>query len=587
MTNNLNIIQPKVHIHPSEVVKDITAKDLKGLNVVFINMPLRETAVPNTTPEGPLLMATNLIRNYGVNTSVIDLNAYRIKDELAEKRNLPRGRHLTHEEAFGLIQRHIAKHGEPDVVAFSGKITTHKWQKKVAKMVRKIVPNTFLVSGGGLATELKIGQLNYTPELDAVAHSEGDDVIVKIAMDAITIKRQGWKSAITSGKLAPYYIGDLNGRPKLVYEGDSPRNLDALPFADLDLLREDVDGNPLIDWYIRVPTWSANANNSSATPWQDEDVIPKTTSVSSRGCKYHCYYCYRETQGGDNWGVRSAEHIVAEILHNVERYGERFHGFPDDNSAIRPRRFDRLAELFKQHGLNVKWGTHTRLDEMAGLNKTTYQTAESMAKAGCIYVGFGPESASAKVLEAIGKGGHTLTNGMIEVKLDGKPHLFPKSMVVGIQEAARVGIHGNCTWIIGSPTETLEDVQESVRFIQWQMEYYAQFGSKSESVNSRMFTMTWYPGVSLINNPKVRRELTSTFNLKFQERQLKTAYRSHWEPVIDENFERYVEDLDDATKVLCAPGTGEPLNFSDMPNDVFLQAREYVDSGQLFRILEM
>ena len=286
----LNVIQPKVHIHPSEVVKDISARDLEDLNVVFINMPLRETAVPNNTPEGPLLMLTRLRDQYGVNGTIIDLNAYRIKDAAAQERKLVHGRHLNDKEVLGLIERHIKTHGEPDVVGFSGKITTHKWQKKLAKMVRKIVPNTFLVSGGGLATELKIGQLSYTPELDAVAHSEGDDVIVKIVMDAMTIKRQGWKSAIASGKLAPYYIGDLNGRPKLLYEGDSPRNLDALPFADLEFLRRDIDGNPLLDWYLRVPIWSTSANNSSAVPWQDEDVVPKTTSVSSRGCKYHCSY---------------------------------------------------------------------------------------------------------------------------------------------------------------------------------------------------------------------------------------------------------------------------------------------------------
>jgi radical SAM superfamily enzyme YgiQ (UPF0313 family) len=210
-----------------------------------------------------------------------------------------------------------------------------------------------------------------------------------------------------------------------------------------------------------------------------------------------------------------------------------------------------------------------------------------MAKAGCIYVGFGPESASPPVLEAISKGGHTLTNGMIEVMLDGRPHSFPKSMVVGIQQAYLNGIHGNCTWIIGSPTETLQDVQESVRFIQWQTEYYAQFGAKPESVNSRMFTMTWYPGVPLINNLKVRQELASAFNLKFRERQIKTTYRSHWEPVMDENFERYVEDLDDATKVLHAPGSGKPLNFSEMDTDTFLRVRECIDSNRTLDILSM
>ena len=147
----LNVIQS--HIHPSEVIRGITAWDLKGLIVVFINMMLRETAVPNTTPEGPLLMATNLIRNYGVNASIIDLNAYRIKDELAQRRGLSNGRHLTEEEVFGKIQRHFIRFGEPDLVCLSGMITTLKWQKAVAEMVRQLVPRTMLDSGGGLATE--------------------------------------------------------------------------------------------------------------------------------------------------------------------------------------------------------------------------------------------------------------------------------------------------------------------------------------------------------------------------------------------------------------------------------------------------
>jgi radical SAM superfamily enzyme YgiQ (UPF0313 family) len=160
-------------------------------------------------------------------------------------------------------------------------------------------------------------------------------------------------------------------------------------------------------------------------------------------------------------------------------------------------------------------------------------------------------------------------------------------MVVGIQNAANEGIHGNCTWIIGSPTETLEDVKESVLFMLWQMEFYARFGASPESVNTRMFTMTWYPGVSLINHPKVRSELTRAFGLKFQELPNKVPGKEHWETLIDENFRQYVLELDDATKVLHDPKTGEPLNFSDMPNDVFLQCREYIDSGQTLKILDM
>ncbi len=51
-------------------------------------------------------------------------------------------------------------------------------------------------------------------------------------------------------------------------------------------------------------------------------------------------------------------------------------------------------------------------------------------------------------------------------------------------------------------------------------------------------------------------------------------------------MEWYVQELDDATKVLHSKG-GAPLNFSAMPEEVFLQAREYVDAGQIEKVLDM
>lgn len=592
MSAPFQIIQPsapsspaKKPPHPADVIKDITHRDIEGSNVVFINMPLRESARPNVTPEGPLLMTTNLRQNYGVNATIIDLNAYRIKDDLWQKRiaqgeNLPWGRHKTPEEAETQIRDHFAFHGEPDLVAFSGKITTFAWQQKMAKAVRRILPKVFLISGGGLATEVKSNLFNpdYIPEFDGVAHSEGDDVIVKITYDAAAIKRKGFSGALNRGEFQPYYLGEMGGRHRLLYAGNRPRDLDKFPHVDLELIRTDVYGYPVLNGYLKAPVWSRQANNSSAIPWDDEDVTPKTTSVSSRGCPYGCKYCFRGSQGERKWGVRSAEHIMRELHEHISRYGIKFHGFPDDNFAVTLDRIKQLNSL-------VWWGTHTRLDEMAGLNDTTRGTAETMAKAGCKYVGFGPESASPKVLEAIGKGGHTLSNGMEEVRVGGKTHAFPRSMVLGIQNALENGIHSNCTWILACPTEKLEDLKETVLFMLWQLKYYSSKGLPEDSVNTRMFTLTWYPGTTIINYERVRNELTRVFGLKFQPAAPNSS-GVEWEPVYDDNFLRYMLELDDATKVLHNE-SGEPLNFGDMPTDQFLQVREYIDSGQTFKILDM
>ena len=570
---NVTMIQPTIHIHPSEVVKDISARDLDGLNVVFINMPLRETARPNNTPEGPLLMATNLRRNYGVWATIIDLNAYRIKDELSDKLSLPLGRHLTQKEVRELVARHFEVNGRPAVVALSGIITTLRWQETVAKIVRELVPDAFLVSGNGLATELKAGLFTYIPELDAVAHSEGDDVILKVCLDARTIGQMGIREAAHSGKLAPYYLGDHGGRHRFIYAGDRPRNLDLIPFGDLGLLETDVYGNPLLEWYLKAPIWGISANNSSATPFTMER---SANSVSSRGCPFACNYCYRGQQGERNWGVRSADHIYAEITAHMEKYGIDFKGFVDDNFAVAIPRIEAMVPLLGS--LSVRWGTHTRMDEGADPKRI-----RPMAKAGCVYIGFGPESADAEVLKAINKGGQTLSNGFEEVVIDGRTYNFPRSMTMATRNCLEFGIHANCTWIMGLPTETGERLKNTVPFIRWQEELYAKHGIPPEAVNKQLFTLTWYPGTEMIKYEKVRRELTRVFGITFQKSDSPTG---PYESVCDENFYRYLLELDDATKVLHGQD-GEPLNFSDMSTEIFLQARECVDSDQLFRILDM
>lgn len=567
--------------HPAKVIEPIAPSSLAGMRILFINMPLRETARPNVTPEGPLLLATRLRQQFGVDATIVDLNAYRIRDEEAQRRGLQWGRHLSWQEAYKLIERHIARFGEPHCVALSGKITTLRWQIIVLdRIVRQLLPDVFTVSGGGLATELKRGIFRYLPELDGAAHSEGDDVMIKIAFDAKTIRTHGIESSVRSGKLAPYYIGEIANRHRFMYAGDRPRNLDALPYADLELLRSDVDGNPILDWYLRTPAWSASANNSSSAPWSDSDVVPKTTSVSSRGCPFGCSYCFRKTQGERNWGVRSAHHIMRELQDHIDRYGIKFHAFPDDNFAVNVERIKDMRNI-------VPWGTHTRLDEASGIINGKVEhplRVELMANNGCTYIGFGAESASANVLKAIGKGGHTLANGMTEVHVNGSAHLFPTSMIVGIQNARRFNIHANCTWIMGSPGETLTDVQESALFMMWQMEYYAQFGIQPEAVNTKMFTMTWYPGTTLINNPRVRHELSRVFGLSFEPAKSNTS-GVLYDPVMDQAFFHYLLSLDDATKLLECEG--EPLNFSDIPNDTFMKLRDLVDSGRTLDILHL
>lgn len=560
--------------HPSALVAEMAYDALKGVRVAFVNLPLRETARPNVPPEGPGLMAARL-RQYGAEPTIIDLNAYRIRDEHAERRGLPYGRHLTIEEAKSLIAAHFVKRGEPDVIALSGMITTLRWQTEIAAICRSLVPDAFIVSGGGLATEIRMGLFGWIPELDAVAHSEGDDVMLVCAHDVKLMKERGVRNALVSPKLSPYFLGRAaGGRPRFFYEGDRPVDLDILPFAAWDLLEEDALGNRLLEQYITAPVWGIAANNSSATPFTMERSL---TAVSSRGCPYKCSFCFRGAQGERNWGVRSPAKLAEEIRRNIALYGIDFMGHPDDNFAVDPRRVEKLVEAYR--GLNIRWGTHTRLDE------TDKGRAENMAKAGCVYIGFGAESASETVLKRMDKAGFILKNGLETVRVNGKDYQFPKTMMRGIRDCRRVGIHSNCTWIMAYPGETLEDLKTSVAFILWQRELYTEglvpgtpdYATALASVNQRMFVATAYPGTAMFKDPAAKGLLSKTFGI---------AFGDDGEPVCDEALRRYVLELDDATKVMHN-ADGEPLNFGAMRMDQFLEARACVDGGQIEKILEM
>jgi len=559
--------------HPYELVKDFQSKTLIGVSVTFINMPLRESALPNTPPEGPAILSS-IIRQYGGEPYILDLNGYRIKDEIAKKRGLINGRHLTFEEAENLIYTHLSNVGDQDVVAFSGKITTLKWQEEVAKIIKKLQPHCFLVSGNGLATQIKKGLFQWIPELDAIARSEGDDIMPLICKDALLIKEKGWEKAIKSGQLSPYFCGEIDGKNRFIYEGNRPHNLDIIPYAAWDLLESDPYGHNLLEDYIKVPVWGLAANNSSATPFSMKRSL---TTVSSRGCPYSCAFCFRGAQGERNYGMRSAEHIALQIREYVEKYNLDFVGFPDDNFAVNKKRIDKMVDVFKEYGVeHIRWGTHARMDEAD-------ERAYKMAESGCVYIGFGAESADPHVIDLMKKGGFILKNGITKENINGSVYSFPTTMVEAVKNCRKAGIHGNCTWIMAYPGEELRHLQTSVAFIMWQKEFWTKgIDSKSREyklleagVNQKMFTATAYPGTELWN--VVKPDLKKHFNIEFDQ---------YGETICDENFHNYVLELDDATKILNNKD-GDPVNFGELPIGQFLQAREYINDNKIEKILEM
>jgi radical SAM superfamily enzyme YgiQ (UPF0313 family) len=561
----VNVKTAHAYHHPAAVAAAVKREDVGGARVVFVNMPLRESAPPNCAPTGIALLAARLSA-FGVRVSCLDLNACRVRVPGAGAA----GRLLTFAEAETALREHVRVHGHPHVVAISGMVTTLRWQEWAAAAARRVSPDAFVVSGGGLATEFREGLFEWIPELDGVAHSEGDDVILKIVYDAVKIKELGLPMASANGHLRPY-LRDVHAvRPRFVYDGGRPLNLDALPFPDYGVL-----GGPALETYVTNPIWGAAAGNSSAAPFT---MTRSINTVSSRGCPFSCRFCFRGATGERNYGVLSAARFAEEMAHLRDAHGVDFVGVFDDNFMVqRQRVLDMVPHMEPLARAGLRWGTHGRLDEAADLRPDTGFNAplrvDAMRRSGCVYIGFGAESANKHTLSDMGKGGFILSNGVDRVG----GHEFPRTMMAGVQNTKRAGIHANLTWIMGYPGETLERLQTSVAFMEWQEAFYRTCGDAAGTVNKQMFVATAYPGTEMFAHPRVREVLGEKFGLRF------TPDNA---AVVDPALRAYVLELDDATKVLSG-ADGSPVYFGAMPEDQFLRARELAEAGKTHDILGM
>ncbi len=502
-------------------------------------------------------------------------------------RGLEGGRCLSFEEAKALLVRTFDSIGEQHVIGLSGLITTLLWQTEVSKIVKDIDPKALLVSGGGLATQFRTTLFDWIPELDAVAHSEGDDIILKIALDAKNLRENGFDRSYKAGKLDPYFHDVNNGKPRFFYQGNRTANLDSIPLPAYVLLENDIDGFPILEEYLKTPVWGGSAKNSSATSFTMERSI---STISSRGCPFACKFCFRGAQGERNYGVRSAQDIADEFLHYKQCHQVDFIGLLDDNFMVSSKRITELANLLEPFAINdnLRWGAHGRLDEAADLRpdrkgghtSAKIKRVDEMARAGCVYIGFGAESASKNILDAMGKGGFILSNG---TKKAGD-YEFPVTMMEGVRNTINAGIHGNCTWIMGYPGETLADLQTSIAFIKWQEDEVskginplsADYAAAKETIKKAVFTATAYPGTEMFKHPKVVKSLKNVFGLSF--------HKDTQLPIANDQYKKYVYELHDANKMLCADN-GRPLNYSNMSDEKFIEVRETLDKGKSFDVL--
>jgi anaerobic magnesium-protoporphyrin IX monomethyl ester cyclase len=312
----------------------------------------------------------------------------------------------------------------PDIVGVSCTTPTFKDAIELAEVVRRGLPKTTLVLGGAHVTAIP-QEAMLEKVFDVGVISEGEMTFLEL-VEGIADK----------GSFEEVDLWQING---LAFREDDevvltpPRerikDLDSLPHPARHLL-------PPLSEYRPTPASCRK--------------LPVAVMMTSRGCPYGCTFCDRGVFG-NYVRAHSPERVLAEIEELLGRYGAREIRFFDDTFTMNRKRVEKICEMIIERGLRFPWTCLTRV------NTVDKDLLRLMKEAGCWQVLFGLESGDPGMLDRLNKGSSVEQNTQ------------------AVQMALEVGLGVRGDFIIGTPGETTESLENTLAFTKRSGLDYAHF----------------------------------------------------------------------------------------------------------------
>jgi len=164
---------------------------------------------------------------------------------------------------------------------------------------------------------------------------------------------------------------------------------------------------------------------------------PVDTIMTSRGCPYHCGFCYNQNR---TYRFRSTDHVMAEIVSIRER-GIRNIEIVDDTFTVHRDRAMEVLGRIERERLGISFRLKSRV------NAVDEGFLKAARRAGAYLIAYGCESADDEMLGRMNK---RVTAADIE-------------RAIRLTKAAGLACH--TSWVLGYPGETPESVQRTVDFI--------------------------------------------------------------------------------------------------------------------------
>lgn len=278
----------------------------------------------------------------------------------------------------------------------------------LARKVRSANPQIPIVWGGVHPTIHPESTVRH-PLVDIVAIGDGEETVVELAR---TLEHQG-------------SLAEVRG---IAYREESGRVVQTPPRAPIDLETVPSPDYSLVDvrHYFTIGHISR---------------IQQLQIVTSRGCPFHCGYCYLQLPQLRGYRAISAKRVYSDIRRLRQEYGVRSVFFYDDYFFGNRDRVVEFVELIEENPLDVQFEVSCRIDFLA---RESDEFLARLRKAGFTELLIGVESGSDRILKMIRKG------------------FTRKHIIEANRKLAKAEIGAKMSWMAGFPTETEAEFYETV-----------------------------------------------------------------------------------------------------------------------------
>lgn len=309
------------------------------------------------------------------------------------------------------------KLNKPDVIGFKVFTKDVDTVKEASRIIKEYRSDIYIIGGGPHPSCLPKNTLIEMKDLDFCFYSDAEIGLSQLI------------NILNEANMTEQKLRDV---PNLVW-----RDKYGAIEINKAKLTEDLDSTPFPLWKLMDP-W----DYPPAPLGFMLKSFPPAPIIATRGCPFECTFCCGWRMGGRKIRRRSPDNVVSEIIYLHNNFSINEIHFVDDNLTFNRDYAVSLCGAIKKLDFKLHWA----IPDGVRLDTLDEDLLYLMKNSGCYSFGLGIESGSQRILN------------------DTKKRQSLELIREKVKLIHKVGIHSMGFFMIGYPTETIEDIKATISF---------------------------------------------------------------------------------------------------------------------------